>query len=177
MVSITEIIKTICEKIINLNSNYVSKTTFQTVCNAKALTVADNDASKDTGDNFYLIGNVIRGQLNNSSVSLTVGNIANTEVSHPYIAVNFDTTTSPFVKKIIGNSFISGGYGGICALNISDSEIKYADVLERADGSIYYDVVNYSVKATATHAAISGRLSSYYYAPIEINTNYFDYKE
>lgn len=169
MVNIINVIKIICEKIISLNSNYVSKTTFQNVCNAKTLIKCRSDVSTDTGDSFYLIGNIMRGKVDNSSVNLKAGNIASKEVSHPWITENKD---NPFFKKIIGNCFISGGYGNVCTLNISDS-----DVTSVAEYATYSNITHYSIEATATHAAISGRLNSFYYTPVEFNIDYFNNEE
>lgn len=170
MVNIINVIKTICEKIISLNSNYVSKTTFQNVCDAKGLIKCNSGGiPTDTGDKFYLIGNIMRGEMDNSSVSLKAGNIASKEVSHPWIT---EDKSNPFFKKIIGNCFISGGYGNVCTLNISDS-----DITSVAEYATYSNITHYSIKATATHAAISGRLNSFYYTPVEFNTDYFNNEE
>lgn len=172
MVNIVEVVKTICEKIINLNKEMVSMDTFQSICNAKSLEIAYDDLG-GSNNGFYLIGNIMRGYLYKTNANLKAGNISNVVVSSPRIQI--DTTTQPFFKQITRNSFISGRYGNVCTLNIGDSNIFFGS--ESHNGINYTDICGYEIEATATHAAIPGTLSSYYYTMVDFNTDYFNDKE
>lgn len=170
MINIVEVLKTLCEKILYLNKELVSETTFQSICSAEKLVSIDDDG---TNGSFYRIGNILRGYFSAPSVGLGAGNITNTDVANMYIQIN--ENTRPFFRNINRNSFISGGSGGVCTLIIDDSRASYAPF--NINGTIYEDILHFQITATATHAAIPGTLSSFYYTTVNFNTNYFDDKE
>lgn len=175
MINIVEILKTICEKIIKLNNDYVSKDTFQEICNVKELIVPIDETTGQTNNNiFYLCGHILRGYFSNTKDSFGAGNITNTIISSPVISL--DMSKEPFFKTINGNSFISGSTGPIASFNISDSDCYFAEQEELPDGTTYDNVSMYSVEITNTHSS-SSKFNSYYYTTVKFNENYFNDKE
>ena len=152
MVNIVETLKTIYEKIIKLNDNYVSKDTFQGICDAKQLTVPVDETTGQTNINtFYLCGHILRGYFSYNDTSFGAGNVDNTLVSSPIILL--DMSKEPFFKRINGNSFISGSTGPIASFNISDSDCSFIYQYEASNGTIYNNLSSYGVEVTATHSS------------------------
>lgn len=175
MINIVEMLKTICEKIIKLNNDYVSKDTFQEICNAKQLTVPIDETTGQTNNNiFYLCGHILRGYFSNTNDSFGAGNITNTNISSPVIPL--DMSKEPFFKTINGNSFISGSTGPIASFNISDSSCSFSDQFRASNGTTYNNVSLYDVEITNTHSS-SSKFNSYYYTTVKFNENYFNDKE
>jgi hypothetical protein len=175
MINIVEMLKTICEKIIKLNNDYVSKNTFQEICDAKQLIVPIDETTGQTNNNvFYLCGHILRGYFSYNDTSFGAGNIANALVSSPVIPL--DMSKEPFFKTINGNSFISGSTGPIASFNISDSDCFFSNQWEASNGTIYNNVSSYGVEITNTHSS-SDKFNSYYYTTVNFNENYFNDKE